>query len=183
MKKQSVLVTCAVFAAALLLPGATSAQLVPGAPNTDWEREHNEFTLGVLKEFNGILTQWREALNGGRGDVAAAQYAPGAQLLVSGRTALLGRDSIAAFLKEFAATLVEIRVAPAEFHASDKLAYSAGPLILARRDSAGGPVRSYNGRHVTVLQRDGRRWRILSQVLHFTAAESGGAAPTALPFR
>lgn len=182
MKKPLLLVTCAMVAT--LVGGAPAAgQLVPGAPNTDWEREHNEFTLGVLRDFNGIITQWRDALNGGRGAAAATHYAPSAQLLVTGHSPLIGRDSIGAFLAHFAATLVEIRIAPAEFFASDKLAYSAGPLILARRDSVGGRVRSYSGRHVTVLQRDGRRWRILSQVLHFTAQEMGPASPAPFPIR
>ena len=52
-----------------------------------------------------------------------------------------------------------------DFVASDRLAYALGPFYWEVRESAGAPSRVVTGTHVTILVREGRRWKIRSQIL------------------
>lgn len=163
----------------MALPLHLGAQLVPGAPKTDWDRAHSEFTLDVLRQYNALMGDWRDRLHEGNAAKAAALYSATAQVLVTGHEPIQGRDSIAAWLGEFAGTLVEVRMSVSDFMASDRLAYAVGALLFSSRaDSATTVVRPFTGRHVTVLLREGRNWRIHSQVLHFTPAERNSAGPS-----
>jgi len=160
----------AVVATAVLFCGlaqAGSSQLVPGAPTTDWDVAQNEYRLTVLRDYNTLITEWRSTLNSGDAAAAAANYEAGALLLVSGLDPVQGRDSIASFFGGFTGTLLEIRTGLTDFLASDKLAYAAGPMIYSFREAGSGRARTVTGNHVTVLVREGRRWRIHSQVLKY----------------
>lgn len=162
----------------MALPLHLGAQLVPGAPKTDWDRAHSEFTLDVLRQYNALMGDWRDRLHEGNASKAALHYSATAQVLVTGHGPIQGRDSIAVWLGEFASTLIEVRMSVSDFVASDRLAFAAGALLFsARADSAATAVRPFTGRHVTVLLREGRNWRIHSQVLHFTPTEPAGAGP------
>jgi len=149
------------------------AQLVPGAPRTDWEVAQSEYRLGVLREYSAMMSGWSSALSAGEAAAAAAEYSENAQLLVSGHGMVQGRDSIAAFLRAFGSDLVELRTGLTEFLASDRLAYATGPLIYTFRQ--GGAGRPVTGQHVTVLVREGRRWRIHSQVLQYELPPAAGS--------
>jgi len=153
---------------------AGSAQLVPGAPPTDWSTAQNEYRLTVLREYHVLISGWYSALNDGDAAVAAASYTDSALLLVSGHDAVQGRDSIAAFLGEFTRGVQEIRTGLTDFLASDRLAYATGPMIFTVRTAGSGAARSITGQHVTVLVREGRRWRIHSQVLKYEPAGVAG---------
>jgi uncharacterized protein (TIGR02246 family) len=157
------------LAAALLsaVPVTARAQVVPGAPATDWQRELAAYSLTVLRSYNALNSEWRAALLEGAADRAAEHYAVDARLLVSGHQELLGRDSIADFLAVMAKDLVDVRTSLAEFMASDRLAFASGPLIYTHRATADGLTRMEVGNHVTILVREGRRWRIKSQVLKY----------------
>ena len=161
------------IAAAMLtsLPLVVAAQLVPGAPPMDWSEAQKEYRLNTLREYNTLIGGWHAALNAGNAVLAAAVYGDSAQLLLSGRDLVRGRDAIAALLGSFVPELEEIRTGVSDFLASDRLAYASGPMILQLRDAGSSAARSVRGQHVTVLVREGRRWRIHSQVLEF---EPGG---------
>jgi len=112
------------------VPFAAVAQLVPGAPPTDWTEAQKEYRLTTLREYNTLITSWHAALNSDNAILAAAVYGDSAQLLVSGRDLVQGRDSIVAFLGSFGQRLEEIRTGVSDFLASDRLAYASGPMIL-----------------------------------------------------
>jgi ketosteroid isomerase-like protein len=154
-------------ALAVALPAAGHAQHVPGAPTTNWEREHAEYNLKVLRSYNALVVSWRDALVGGDPGRAATEYSAEARLLVSGYPELTGRDSIRAFLDRQRDSLVDIRTSLAEFLASDRLAFASGPLVITWREGSAGGLRTLVGNHVTVLVREGRQWRIRSQVLRY----------------
>jgi ketosteroid isomerase-like protein len=164
---RSTLIAAAISVSVLDTTG--HAQVVPGAPPTDWSVAQNEYRLNVLRDYSALIGSWHSALSGGDLAVAAATYTDRAQLLVSGHQAVQGRDSIAAFLTEFTRPLADIRTGLTDFLASDRLAYATGPMILSLRAPGSGAVRTVTGQHVTVLLREGRRWRIRSQVLKYEA--------------
>ncbi|HSJ14994.1 MAG TPA: hypothetical protein VK939_11295 [Longimicrobiales bacterium] len=157
----------AVFLPLLCLPapGALQAQHVPGGPTIDWDAAQNEFTRTVLREYSVLINQWRLSLSDPLRHRSASYYTDGAQLLMSGYPPVQGRDSIGAFLARLAPDLIELRTGISDFMASDRLAFATGPLIFTQRE--GSDTISVIGSHVTVLVREGRRWRIRSQVLNY----------------
>jgi ketosteroid isomerase-like protein len=155
-------------------PRAADAQVVPGAPPTDWSVAQNEFRLAVLREYNTLISSWHDALNADDAAALATDYTATAMLLVSGRAAVQGRDSIADLLGSFAQELIEIRTGVADFLASDRLAFATGPMLCRFKVAASGGERTVTGHHVTVLLREGRRWRIHSQVLQYEPGETPG---------
>lgn len=162
---------CIALLCLVAAPAAAFAQLVPGAPTTDWDRARAEYTQAVLREYNALITDWRENFEEKAAPRSAEYYTEGALLMVTGRAPVQGRDSIRAYLDGINATLVEIRTGLTDFVASDNLAYASGPVLYRYREDSGA-IRSIVGHHVTVVTREGRRWRIRSQVLNYVDANA-----------
>lgn len=158
----------AVLSAALLAaaPATSYAQLVPGAPATDWDRARNEYSLTVLRQYNELINEWREKFERGEGDRAAEHYAEQGRLILAGQPPLQGRDSIRSYFDSIEEGLIEIRTGLTDFVASDNVAYATGPIVYRFRDGSGA-TRSRVGTHVTVLARENRRWRIRTQVISY----------------
>lgn len=158
-----------VFAVAALLsvaPSSMHAQLVPGAPATDWNRARTEYSLAVLRDYNALMEDWREALRDGTAAGSAEYYADEARLLVGESEPVQGRDAIRSYFERIGPSLLELRTGLTDFVASDHLAYATGPVLYRYRDEAGA-TRTAVGTHVTVIARDNRRWRIRMQVLNY----------------
>lgn len=160
----------AVSAALLVavVPTGTSAQVVPGAPATDWDRMRTEYSVSVLRQYNKLIDEWRANFENGSAHAAADYYTETARLYVGDLSPMQGRDSIRSYLDSVGGELVEIRTGLADFVASDNLAYATGPLLYRYREESGA-VRSIVGHHVTVVTRERGRWRIRSQVLRYDA--------------
>lgn len=158
----------AIFCSALLIaaPATTYAQLVPGAPTTDWDRARNEYSLSVLKQYNELINEWREKFERGEAQKAAEHYSEQGRLILAGQPPLQGRDSIGAYFDRIDESMVEIRTGLTDFVASDNVAYAMGPVVYRFRDESGA-TRSKVGTHVTVLARENRRWRIRTQILSY----------------
>jgi ketosteroid isomerase-like protein len=156
----------------LITAGAAAGQTVPGAPPVDWDKNRQEYSLSVLKEYNIFMDDWRALLGKSNAAELSQRYDEGAFLLVSGHDVVQGRDSIHALLRRVMPGIVELQLGLSDFVASDRLAYASGPLIYRFSDSANGSVRAVHGNHVTVLVRDGKRWRIRSQVLKYENRDS-----------
>ncbi len=139
------------------------AQHVPGAPTIDWEREQQEYRLDVLRSYNQVMKEWREAWERGDAQAALRFYADGAYLFVSDQDLIEGRESIHRYLQTTLPNVIEIRTGLSDFVASDRLAYALGPFWFQYRDNSNG-VRSVSGTFVAVLVRQGRQWKIRSQV-------------------
>lgn len=153
-----------------LAPATLQAQIVPGAPTTDWHRERQEFTADVLKAYDRMMTEWRMAWQ--KGDLAAVTefYLDDALLFVGDTVPLQGKSKFAAQLQRMVPLTVELRTGLSDFVASDRLAYALGPFYWEVRESAGARSRVVTGTHVTILVREGRRWKIRSQILRPQAA-------------
>lgn len=139
------------------------AQHIPGAPQTDWDRATQEYTIEVLRAYNAMMQEWRDAWQAGNAQRAADFYADGASLLIEDRDLLQGKEAIRAYLETFLPGVVEIRTGLSDFVASDRLAYALGSVWYQIRGPSGG-LESVQGTYLSVLVREGRRWRIRSQV-------------------
>jgi ketosteroid isomerase-like protein len=154
-------------------PVTLVAQVPPGAPATDWDRIRAEYSVSVLREYNSLINDWRAHFEDGSAPRSADYYSEAAWFFVDGVPPMQGRDSIRNYLESIKGELVEIRTGLADFVASDNLAYATGPLLYRYREESGA-VRSIVGHHVTVLTREGRRWRIRSQVLSWEGQPADG---------
>lgn len=153
------------LAGLMLAPAMLQAQVVPGAPVTDWHRERQEFTADVLRAYDRMITEWRQAWQ--KGDVAAVSqfYLDDALLFVGDSLPLHGKTKFTPQLERMVPLTVELRTGLSDFVASDRLAYALGPFYWEVRESAGATSRVITGTHVTILVREGRRWKIRSQIL------------------
>jgi ketosteroid isomerase-like protein len=154
-----------VVAALALAPATLYGQIVPGAPTTDWNRERQEFTADALRGYDRMISEWRTAWQ--KGDAAAVTefYLDDALLFVGDTTPLQGKANFAQQLQRMVSLTVELRTGLSDFVASDRLAYALGPFYWETKDSAGSASRVVTGTHVTILVREGRRWKIRSQIL------------------
>lgn len=153
----------ATLALGAMLPTTSSAQIVPGAPQTDWERTRHEYTAEVLRSYNDVMAKWRVAWMEGDVDAVMDLYDEGAILMVDDSVPFEGRAAIERFVRSVAPGTRELRTGLSDFVASERLAYSLGPIYI--EVAKGAAVRSYSGNAVTILVREGRRWKIRSQIL------------------
>jgi hypothetical protein len=93
-------------------------------------------------------------------------YTDAAYLILPDAELIQGRDSIRSALSKALPGLVEVRTGLIEFLTSDRMAYALGPFWYRMAD--GDTTRTLIGTHVAILLREGRTWRIRSQV--FTSA-------------
>ena len=159
------------FACCFTLAAASTAraQIVPGAPGVDWNRERQEYTADVLRAYDRLITEWRAAWT--RGDVRGALelYDDDAMLFVGDTLPIQGKSKIEKQLHIMLPAMIEIRTGLSDFVASERLAYALGPFYLESR-GADSKSRVTTGTVVTIIVRDGRRWKIRSQIFRPQAA-------------
>lgn len=157
----------AALAIGALLPATGSAQIVPGAPQPDWDRARHEYTAEVLRSYNDVMGKWRSAWL--EGDVAGVMelYAEGAILMVDDSVPREGHAAIERYVRNILPRTRELRTGLSDFVASERLAYSLGPIYIEIAEDTA--VQAYSGSAVTILVRDGRRWKIRSQILRHQA--------------
>lgn len=155
----------------LALPHTLSAQIVPGAPEIDWDRERHEFTADVLRAYDKLITEWRTAWDQGDVKRAAGLYMDDALFFVADTAPVQGRAQVERQLARMIPRTIELRTGLSDFVASDRLAYALGPFYWEVKESAGTTTRVVTGTVVTILTRDGRHWRIRSQIFRPQAAE------------
>ena len=149
-----------------LLASPTAAQVGRGAPNINWDRDRNEYSAEVLKAYNDVMQSWRDAWQGEDAKAMADLYTDAAYLILPDAELIQGRDSIRSALSNALPGLVEVRTGLTEFMASDRTAYALGPFWYRIR--VGENARTLIGTHVTILIREGRTWKIRTQI--FTSA-------------
>lgn len=156
-------------AAQVILAAITTvagAQHLPGAPQIDWERTREEYRAEVLKEYQGLMLGWRSAWQNGDAQQAANFYTESAVLVVTDSAPMQGKRVIQEYFTRALPRVVEIRLGLTDFVASDRLAYALSPIWYRERAES-GEVRVFTGTCVTVLVREGRHWKIRSQVFRF----------------
>lgn len=153
-------------------PGVVAAQVVPGAPATDWDRQRHEYTADVLRAFNKVMEEWRAAWQTGDVEEIVALYDESALLFVGDSAPLQGRAALQMYFAQTLPLNVEIRSGLSDFVASERLAYALGPLYVVNRIEPGAQnTRQSTGTLVTILVREGKRWKIRSQIIRTHAEE------------
>ncbi len=138
------------------------AQMIPGASDTDWNRERQLFTAEVLREFNAAMAEWRGAWQRGDARTVASFYSEGAYLVGVDGKLLRGRQAIEESLKAKLPKASEIRTGLSDFIASDRLAYAIGPFWY-QYQSPDQATETVTGTYVTVLVPERNSWKIRSQ--------------------
>jgi uncharacterized protein (TIGR02246 family) len=152
---------------ATLLAAPAAAQVVPGAPTINWDRDRNEYNMEVLKAFNEVMQAWRDGWQNEDAAAMAALYIDAASLVLPGTELIQGRDSIRSELSKALPGVLEVRTGLSEFLASDRMAYALGPFWYRMRD--GDTTRTQIGTYVAILLREGRTWKIRSHVFSSTS--------------
>jgi ketosteroid isomerase-like protein len=159
------LLTCALLLAAA---GEAHAQL-PGGRGVDVDRQRADFLKVTLQLVRGQVGEWLAAWRGEARTPFEAHYAELATLVPLGGGPVQGREQLATFGAAAVPATSDANLTITDFDASEGIAYIFGSYtFVALR--AGVPMST--GQHVTMLQRDGGRWRIRAQLYR---PESGSA--------
>ncbi len=147
----------------LVLPASLRAQVlpVPTAPNL--QQEMQRYSAEVLKHYNSLLTNWRNAWRAQDAHALARLYTEDAILLPPDSEPLQGRQAIQAHFQEILDATRDIQIGVADFSSSSTLAAASG-RYWQEVAGAAGEVSRISGTYMTVLRRDGRSWRIRSQL-------------------
>lgn len=162
MRSSSFAVT--LLALLLGMPALAEGQMLPGAERTDWERQAQQYSAESLKEFNAMMARWRAAWVQGNLKAATDLYAEGAYLMLPDTDLLEGRARIQEALSTRLPRVEEVRTGLTDFMTSDRLAYAVGPFFFQMRDESGA-TQTLSGTFMAVAVRDGRGWKIRSQVM------------------
>jgi ketosteroid isomerase-like protein len=166
----------ATFLFSLTAASAASAQVAPGAPAIDWDRERSEYSVEVLRSYNDLVRNWRSAWEKRDARAAAEFYSDGAYLMMADSALIQGKEAIQAYLGGKLPEIVEIRTGLSDFVASERLAYALGPFFYQYRRGGDGILQDVSGTIITVLVREGRRWKIRSQLFRIDTPAPASAS-------
>ncbi|MBV9772980.1 MAG: nuclear transport factor 2 family protein [Gemmatimonadetes bacterium] len=168
--KRTLLGICAgllLFAA----PRRAEAQIHVLVPE-DPRRERSAYTATVLEEFNVTMAEWRAAWEADDAQRIARLYTTDAALLLpAGESPVRGREQIRGALGGLLPCSGGIRTGVEDFHVNGEMAYALGRFEYERGGAA--PVA---GTYVAVLEYQGRRWLIRSQLFRSELPAEGTAA-------
>ncbi|HEX5724298.1 MAG TPA: nuclear transport factor 2 family protein [Longimicrobiaceae bacterium] len=162
--------------------GSLLSQPLPTPRNTDWNRERQEYTADMLKDYNQLINEWREAWDSHNPRQVADFYSEGGFLVFTGGEMSQGKPAIQRWLSGLLPNVVDIRLAVMDFVASGRMAYAMGPYWYQYKPEGSAEVMSQTGTYVAVVVQEGGRWRIRSQVFTPETLPAGGApAPGQAP--
>jgi len=159
---------------AVLGAGAARAQVLPVPRGADSKQEMREFNAESLRGVSGMLAEWRGAWarNDARG--AARFYTDDALLLIGDGKPLRGRQEIESGFGGILSTSGVIQVAVDDFVASGNVAYAFGNFWYQGEQGESAPAVA--GTYVMLFRRDGRSWKIRSQMFSASPARQSAAA-------
>jgi CubicO group peptidase (beta-lactamase class C family)/ketosteroid isomerase-like protein len=163
--------------AALLLATPGAGQM-PGGRGVDTDLQRAQFTSVMLGVVRAQISEWMDVWQSGSVDQLARRYSPTATIVPPGGRPVQGPDEIAEFSAASMALASDAALSITDFDASEGIAYMYGPYTFAPRHAG---EQHATGHHVTLLQRDGRTWRIRAQLYRHDGAPSffptGGPLP------
>jgi len=150
----------------LLSPAAGQGQGLPGVPGGGGfagGRNMAEFYGEVTARTAELFAVWRERWVEDNPQALAELYSPDAMLYLPDRSPIFTSGMIAEAFAELLPETGEIQAGMLDFDASGKIAYIFGKFTLDFRD-ANGVRHQITGDHITVAKREGRDWKIRSQM-------------------
>jgi uncharacterized protein (TIGR02246 family) len=154
--------------------GAARAQVSPIPRAPDNKQEMREFNAESLRGVSGMLAEWRGAWARNDARQAARFYTEDALLLIGDGKPLRGRAEIEAGFAGILSTSGVIQVAVDDFVASGIVAYAFGNFWYQNEEGDNAPAIS--GTYVMLFRRDGRNWKIRSQMFSASPARQSAAA-------
>jgi len=149
---------------ALAGPARAHAQAgVPGGDGMRADRFRAEYYAEVVQQINKVMGQWRKAWREDDLDRLLRLYDSDAIILMTDEAPARAEKGVHAFLDRMLPETGEIQASMVDFEASGRLAYIWGSFYY---DVTGGEQagKRITGDHVTLFIRQGRRWKIRSQV-------------------
>lgn len=170
------LLPTALVVAASLLPAEADAQMRrhPGAPGGDGysaAAARAEFYADVLEHTNEVLAKWRRAWAEDDLDAVLELYTEDALFIFTNDAPVQGREAIREKLVTLLERTGEVQAAFTDFDASGRMGLISGLLTFQMRDARSS--RTVGGLHMTVLIRQGRDWRIRSQLFRLDESVEG----------
>lgn len=170
------LLPTALVVAASLLPAEADAQMRrhPGAPGGDGysaAAARAEFYADVLEHTNEVLAKWRRAWAEDDLDAVLELYTEDALFIFTNDAPVQGREAIREKLVTLLERTGEVQAAFTDFDASGRMGLISGLLTFQMRDARRS--RTVGGLHMTVLIRQGRDWRIRSQLFRLDEPVDG----------
>jgi uncharacterized protein (TIGR02246 family) len=162
----------ALFAA--LGAGSSQAQVSPIPRAPDNKAEMREFNAESLRGVSGMLAEWRGAWARNDARQAARFYTEDALLLIGDGKPLRGRTEIEAGFAGILSTSGVIQVAVDDFVASGTVAYAFGNFWYQNEEGESAPA--VFGTYVMLFRRDGRSWKIRSQMFSASPTRQSAAA-------
>jgi uncharacterized protein (TIGR02246 family) len=148
--------------------------LEPEDPN----RERRAYTAKIMREFNGIMNEWRTAWNANDAKAVSQFYTTDAALLLATTdTATRGQKQIESALSRVLLCSGGIQTGVEDFRVNGELAYALGRYHLA--GASGKEPRS--GTFMMLLENHGRRWLIRSHIFRPDGAVRTGAPECPAP--
>lgn len=154
--------------------GAAHAQVLPIPRAADSRQEMREFNAEALRGVSGMLAEWRGAWARNDAGQAARFYTDDALLLIGDGKPLRGRTEIESGFAGILSTTGVIQVGVDDFVASGNVAYAFGNFWYQNEEGESAPTVS--GTYVMLFRRDGRHWKIRSQMFSALPARQSAAA-------
>ena len=153
---------------ALLAPASLGAQVLP-VQSQDVQREMREYNAEVLKEYHGVMNEWAAAWQRQDARALAQHYTDDAILYMDGAEPVQTRRAIEERFRQVLPTTGVARLGVVDFVVSGSLAFGSGRYTYEDGSSIGAAALE-SGTYTVLLRREGRRWRIRSQL--FRAEDS-----------
>lgn len=149
--------------------GTARAQTLPGVEDVDFNAQTRDYNVAILREYQKVMDQWRQAWERKDARGLASIYTPAAYVVFEDGNPVQGSGAIQALFQSRLADKGSVRTGVTDFVASDRLAYAIGSYVYEEKE-ADGTLREVTGTFVSVLVRDRDHWKLRSQVLTPTVA-------------
>lgn len=158
---------------ALFIPlGATSAAAqVNPIQGSNQRQDILQYSAESMQDYQDVVKEWTAAW--GREDArrAARLYVDDATFVPEGGVLVQGRREIEESLRELLPRRQNMQLQISDFEVRGTLLYGLGTYTYREPAEFNGGMRTVTGTYMTVMQRNGRTWRIRSQIFSPAPAE------------
>ncbi len=154
----------------LLLSALLSAAAVPVQAQVNPIQGGNQrqdvlqYSVESMQEYQDVVRQWTSAWSRADAGRTARFYLDDATFVPDGGVLLQGRREIERSLREILPRRRDMQLQISDFEVRGTLLYGLGTFSYREDVEGTGGYRTVSGTYMTVMQRNGRTWRIRSQI-------------------
>jgi uncharacterized protein (TIGR02246 family) len=159
---------CTLAVPAAVTPLAAQVNPIQGGNQRADVRQYN---VESMLEYHDLVREWSSAW--ARADVSrtARFYLDDATFVPEGGVLVQGRREIEESLRELLPKRRDLQLQISDFEVRGTLLYGLGSFTYREPVEGSAGMRTVSGTYMTVMQRNGRTWRIRSQIFSPAAAE------------